>query len=62
MQWMMFTIVEALDPLAELDRRQDDALRQLDELDRRVEQALRDFVAVHQQPAERFGRPQKKAA
>ena len=58
----MFTIVEASDPLSELERRQDEVLRQLDELDRRVEQATREFVAVQQQTAERFGRKQKSAA
>ena len=62
MQGMMFTIVEASDPLADLERRQDEVLRQLDELDRRVEQATREFVAVQQRTAERFGRKQKNAA
>ena len=50
------------DPLAELDRRQDEVLAQLDELDRRIEQALREFTALQQATAERFAAPTKAAA
>ncbi|HVA49868.1 MAG TPA: hypothetical protein VNH11_26110 [Pirellulales bacterium] len=53
---------DSTDPLAELERRQDEALQQLDDLDRRVEQALREFIALAKTTAERFGRPQKTAA
>lgn len=59
---MPFTVAEPSDPLAELDRRQDDVLRQLEDLDRRIEQALSDFTAVQKDAAERFGRTQKAAA
>lgn len=59
----MLTVVKsAPDPLAELEHRQDEALRQLDELERRVEQAIREFQAVQQATADRFGRKQKTAA
>lgn len=50
------------DPLSELDRRHDDALRQLDELDQEIERALNAFSAVQKETAERFGRTQKAAA
>lgn len=50
------------DPLAELDRRQDEVLAQLDELDRRIEQALREFTALQKATAERFAAPTKAAA
>lgn len=50
------------DPLAELDRRQDEVLAQLDELDRRVEQALVEFTALQKAAAERFAPAAKAAA
>lgn len=50
------------DPLAELDRRQDEVLAQLDQLDRRIEQALREFTALQNAAAERFASPTKAAA
>ncbi|HVX13823.1 MAG TPA: hypothetical protein VHC22_21755 [Pirellulales bacterium] len=59
---MPFTVVDSTDPIADLERRHDDVLRQLDDLDRRVEQALRDFAIVQKDTAERFGRKQKAAA
>jgi hypothetical protein len=59
---MPFTVVETTDPLAELERRQDDVLVQLDDLDRCIEQALRDFAAVQKDTADRFGQKQKAAA
>lgn len=54
--------VSLSDPLGELERRHDDALRQLDELDKKIEQALKEFSDVQQDAAERFGRTQKAAA
>ena len=59
---MSFTVVESKDPLAELERRQDDALAQLDALDQRIEQALREFAAIQKDTADRFGHKQKAAA
>ena len=58
----MLTVVDSPDPLMELDRRQDEVLRQLDELDRRIEQAIGQFVAVQRETAERFGPKEKVAA
>lgn len=52
----MLSVVDATDPFAELDRRQEEVLRQLDDLDRRIEQAIREFAAVQQDAAERFSR------
>ncbi|HWB14702.1 MAG TPA: hypothetical protein VG826_36095 [Pirellulales bacterium] len=52
----------APDPLAELELRQDEALRQLGELEADVDQALREFAAVQQTTAELFGRKQKAPA
>lgn len=59
---MPLAIANETDPLSELDRRHDDALRQLDELDQRLEQALKEFSAVQKDAAERYGRTQKAAA
>lgn len=59
---MPLSTANETDPLSELDRRHDDALRQLEELDRRIEQALKEFCAVQQEAGERFGRTQKVAA
>jgi CII-binding regulator of phage lambda lysogenization HflD len=59
---MPFNVVESTDPLVELERRQDEVLRQLDELDLRIEEALSTFAAVQKETAELFGRRQKAAA
>jgi hypothetical protein len=59
---MPFTVADSTDPLIELERRQDNVLRQLDELDHRIERALREFAAVQRDTAERFGHSQKAAA
>ncbi|HEV3343241.1 MAG TPA: hypothetical protein VG125_22910 [Pirellulales bacterium] len=58
---MLPTIKKAPEPLADLERRQDEALRQLDELEAQIDQAFLDFAAVQQITAERFGRKQKAA-
>ena len=58
---MLAAVEKAPDPLADLERRQDEALRQLDELEAQVDKALREFVAVQQSTAELFGRKQKAA-
>lgn len=54
--------VSLSDPLGELERRHDDALRQLDELEKKIEQALKEFSDVQKDAVERLGRPQKAAA
>jgi hypothetical protein len=58
---MLPAVKQASEPLADLERRQDEALRQLDELEARIDAAFRDFAAVQQITAERFGRKQKAA-
>lgn len=58
---MLPVVSKDLDPLAELDRRHDEALRQLEELEDRVERAICEFATVQQAAAERFGRKQKAA-
>jgi hypothetical protein len=50
------------DPLAELERRQDEALRELDELEAKIELAIREFLAIEHATADRFGRKRKAAA
>jgi hypothetical protein len=59
---MLPTVKTAPDPLAELERRHDEALRQLEELEGQIEQAIGAFAAVQQAVAERVGRKQKAAA
>ena len=59
---MSLTVVASKDPLAELERRQEDVLAQLDALDQRIELALREFAAIQKDTADRFGHRQKAAA
>jgi hypothetical protein len=58
---MLSATEQAPDPLADLERRQDEALRQLDELEAQIDKALREFSAIQQTTAELFGRKQKAA-
>jgi hypothetical protein len=58
---MLPAVEKALDPLADLELRQDEALRQLDELEAEIDKALREFVAIQQTTAELFSRKQKAA-
>lgn len=59
---MLPAVNKVPDPLADLERRQDEALQQLDELEAQIERALREFTAVQQTTAELVGRTQKAAA
>ena len=58
---MLPAVKKTPEPLADLERRQDEAIRELDALEARIDQAFRDFAAVQQITAERFGRKQKAA-